>query len=428
MSELNQMTVAPLGYLKIFFRRKWLLLIPVFAGLILGICAGILLPKKYMSSTIILVEEGKTDNPLFDNLTVSTTIIQRINTIRESMLSWTSLAELVKRLHLDKNTKSQLDFEKLILGIQKNIIIKPRAQNIIDFSYIAKDPEEAQAVVKNTTDIFIEKNIATQNKETTDAIKFIEEQLRVYKGKIMSAEIAELQDQLNTLLLDSTEKHPMVQQLRGQIANKKEDLRKQNLEYTPGDTLKTETTNPVISQIKKTLDTMQPAGSSTKAVAGEDKDLYKVMLIDKLDNVMARDVQVNETIYNMLLQRLETAKITQRLQSSKEGTRYTVLDPPRIPLEPFYPNKILVAIMGLVLGLFVGVALVFLKEFLDNSFLDVQEAKEFLGVPLLGAISRIRTKDSIREEKIRQGWYTGLTLTSGILMVILAVFVTNLLK
>ena len=29
------------------------------------------------------------------------------------------------------------------------------------------------------------------------------------------------------------------------------------------------------------------------------------MLIDKLDNVMARDVNVNETIYNSLLQRLE---------------------------------------------------------------------------------------------------------------------------
>ncbi len=45
------------------------------------------------------------------------------------------------------------------------------------------------------------------------------------------------------------------------------------------------------------------------------------MVMDKIDTVMARDVNVNEAIYNNLLQRLETAKITQRLQSSKEGTQ-----------------------------------------------------------------------------------------------------------
>ena len=46
---------------------------------------------------------------------------------------------------------------------------------------------------------------------------------------------------------------------------------------------------------------------------------------------MARDANVNETIYNTLLQRLETAKITQRLQSSQEGTKYTIIDPPARP-------------------------------------------------------------------------------------------------
>ena len=108
---------------------------------------------------------------------------------------------------------------------------------------------------------------------------------------------------------------------------------------------------------------------------------------------MARDVAVNNQIYNTLLQRAETAKITQRLQSSKEGTRYTILDPPRLPLKPIKPNKILVTLAGIFMGVVSGSVLVFALEFLDKSFIDVEEANRFFGTPLLGAISRINTEN-----------------------------------
>jgi len=91
MAELNTDTMSFMAYLKMFFRRKELVIIPMLLGLSLGVCAGILLPKKFLSSTVILVEEGKTDNPLFSDLAVSSTVQQRMNTIKESMLGWTSL-------------------------------------------------------------------------------------------------------------------------------------------------------------------------------------------------------------------------------------------------------------------------------------------------------------------------------------------------
>src|SRR3989338_4766884 len=103
MLEFNEGALSPLSYLKIFFRRKKLLIIPSFIGLVLGICTAILLPREYESYTIILVEEGKTDNPLFDRLAVSTTVQQRMIGIRESIMGWYSLTELIKRLDLDKD-------------------------------------------------------------------------------------------------------------------------------------------------------------------------------------------------------------------------------------------------------------------------------------------------------------------------------------
>ena len=420
------------GYLRMFFRRKWTLIIPAFIGLVLGICLSIMLPKIYKSNTTVLVQEGKSDNPLFSNIAIASTMTQRSQEIRETILGWESLVKLVRRLHLDQNVKTSLEFERLILKLRKDITIDLREANIIDLSYATDDPLKAQAVVQNVTDIFIERNVSIQNKETSDAIKFIEEQLHVYLGKIKSAEIAQLKDKLNLLLIDSTEDHPMVKELRAQINQKMQELKKDDLQYSEDAKLSSDSTRPMIDQIQKTLDSIggdKTAADSAKAeVQGDDKDLYKVVLIDKLDNVMARDVNVNETIYNTLLQRLETAKITQRLQSSQEGTKYTIIDPPRVPLAPIEPNVPLIIMIGFFLGLAIGGSLILMFEFLDRSFLDVQEASEFLGVPLLGVISKINTEESLSEAKEMNRWILFWMLSAGALMVALTVMIHLFIK
>ncbi|MBP9853814.1 MAG: hypothetical protein KBD53_02975 [Candidatus Omnitrophica bacterium] len=412
-----------MNYLKVFFRRKEYILIPVFIGLIVGVCAGILLPKKYKSSTILLVEDGKSDNPLFDNIAVSTTVNQRLTTIRESMLGWNSLLELVKRLKLDKEVKTPQELEKLIIDdIRQKIDIELRGRNIIDLSYVGSTPEMTQAVVKNITEIFIESNVSIQSEETADAIKFIDEQLKVYRGKIKSAEIVQLKDELSTLMVDSTDQHPKVRGLKEQIRVKEEELKKENLEFSESEALDAQSTRPVIEEIRKALDNID--GGVTPAIslsqpenAAVDKDAYKLFLLDKLDDVLARDVGVNNSIYNTLLQRSETAKITQRLQASKQGTKYTVLDPPRMPLKPIRPNKILGALAGICAGLMLGIVLVFGLEFLDKSFIDVEDANRFFGTPLLGAISKINTETSIRRERERLIWLYSIVILLGILAI-----------
>jgi len=407
-----------MNYLKIFFRRKELLIIPTILGLAAGVCASVIMPKQYRSESVIMVEEGKSDNPLFGGIAVSSTMKQRLATLSESMLGWNSLKELVERLNMAREVRTTKGFEDLILGIRKRINIRARGRNIIYLSFVDKDPIMTQKVVETITDIFIERNKKLQDEETADAIKFIEEQLHVYKGKIMSAEIARLQDQLDELLVDSTEKHPLVRQFRERIDLKRKELHEANLEYTEPDRLAMESSSPLIESIQSALDNLEgravqasrPGTNPAQPAQAAEKSTVQLMLVDNLENVMARDGAVNEKIYNTLLSRLETAKITQRLQASKEGTKYTVLDPPRIPLEPFKPDKMMVSLAGMFGGLLLGFGIIFGLEFLDKSFLDVEEAKDFFGVPLLGAISKIQTQASLRKERERLIWAYFLTV------------------
>lgn len=426
----------PVEYLKILFRRKWLFISPIFAGLVLGIIACFTLPPGYESSSVILVQEEKLINPLIQGLAISTNTVQRMETIREQLLGWNSLVALTKRLDLTKNVKTQAEFEKLILGLRKNIQVKMFGPMLIRISYYGDKPAETQLIAQTLSDILVDENMRQQTKEATVAIDFIKEQLDVYKRKISESEVAELEEQLKALLVDSTEQHPLVKELRKKIEAAKLKLGPGEYTASGGDR---PMTTPSYEVIKKELDKLLAkddsdltASTSTAFASdsGEGNDpnaaIYKLMLMDKFDSVLARDMRVNENIYNMLLQKLETAKITQRLEASKEGTRYEIIDPARMPLNPVKPNKIKVIFLSLFLGACSGVGLVFGREFMDQSFLDIQDAKLTLDLPVLGAISRLTTQEEIDKERLKKKKVITITVSASVILIIIVMLIALL--
>jgi len=425
-------TRKPMDYLKIFFRRKWFFIVPTFAGLVLGIVACFLLPPKYESTTLIMVEEEKIMNPLIQNLAVSTTAAQRMQSIKEILLGWNSLVELAKKLNLAKNISNQANYEGLILSLRQSIQVQMQQPNIIKISYTGSNPQQTQLITKTLTEILVEKNMESQTKETDVAINFIKEQLAIYKRKIKESEIAKLGEQLKDLLIDSTEQHPLVKELRQKIAVAKKELdsgeyqvaaAEQQVSDATKEALKKELDKIINKEVQKATGSAAFAGETT---ADPNTSIYKLLLMDKVGSSLGRDMNVNESIYQMLLQRLETAKITQRLEASKEGTRYNVIDPPRLPLRPTKPNKIKVLFLGLLLGGFAGTGLVFGREFLDQSFLDIEDAKQNLNLPVLGAISRITTQEEIDKEKFLEKKWIRISLISGAVVIILSMLISLL--
>jgi capsular polysaccharide biosynthesis protein len=397
----------PLSYLKLFFRRKWFVIVPTAIGLTLGIVGFFLIRPEYESYTTVLVEEQRTINPLIQDLAVSSSVVQRLNGIREELLGWNSLSDLVKKLNLADKVENQEQYEDLMTKLRKKIQVQMSAANIIRLSYQSKDPNEALLVAKTLSDNFLAENLKTQTKETDLAIEFIKEQLQVYKRKIKESEVNDLEEQLAKLSVDSTEQHPMVRQLREKLNVAKKEL--ESGEYKVEEAKSQN--DPVRQALKQELTKMSggdSAGSApilgTEGMDDPNAAIYKLFIMDRIDSAQARDITVNQRIYDQLLQRLETAKITQRLEASKQGTRYTIIDPARLPLKPKKPQMIWV-IVGLFLGAGSGVGLVFMREFLDHSFLDIDDAKLSLELPILGAISRITTHEEIIKEGHRRiGW------------------------
>ncbi len=383
-------------YLQTFFRRKYLFLYPFILTVFIIVVLSFVLPKSFISTSIILIEEENVINPLISGLAVSTSVADRLRILRERILSWESLTELTRRLKLDTQVRSQLAYEELIKGIRKNIIVVPRGPQLVSISYQGRNPEKVQLVAKTLTDIFITKNQTAQTKETDVAVSFLEDQLNFYRYKIKGDEIKRLQQQLEELLVDSTPEHPLVKSLKARIAKLRETLDKDDVEISV-DSQKTKGKDMISLLLLKELQRDTPGENISSENLGQNSE--DIQLTRRITEGLPLDTTVNENVYSMLLQRLETARITQKLDSFKEGTMFTIIDPPRLPLRPVKPDPIKFLMLGILLGCGVGYGCIFLAEMVDQSFKNINDAKVELELPILGSITSIITEKEFNKRK-----------------------------
>jgi polysaccharide biosynthesis transport protein len=99
-------------------------------------------------------------------------------------------------------------------------------------------------------------------------------------------------------------------------------------------------------------------------------------------NLLKREVDTNRQLYDSLLERLKQVNVSSNLTTNN----LSIVDAAAAPLFPYKPNLQSNLIAGLGIGLFLGLCLVFLLEYLDDSIRFPDMVERVLGVPLMGVI------------------------------------------
>ena len=108
--------------------------------------------------------------------------------------------------------------------------------------------------------------------------------------------------------------------------------------------------------------------------------------------VLKREVQAQEEIYNLLLQRLNETGVTEQIRVGNTS----LIDPAEVPTVPIKPRQTQDTLVGLVLGLGVGLCIVWGLTALDTAIHTADDLKQDLGFPLLGSIARFRLPQAER--------------------------------
>lgn len=109
--------------------------------------------------------------------------------------------------------------------------------------------------------------------------------------------------------------------------------------------------------------------------------------------ILKREAESNRHLGDLLLNRLKEASMSSDLTS---GTNIRIIDAAEVPTQPINVRPALTLGLAGILGLVVGVGLVAFMGYLDNTLKTPDEAEEFLGLPVLGAIERFRRRRGAR--------------------------------
>ncbi|BCS95607.1 chain-length determining protein [Desulfoluna limicola] len=113
--------------------------------------------------------------------------------------------------------------------------------------------------------------------------------------------------------------------------------------------------------------------------------------------ILNRDVETYRHLYNALIAKIKEQTLSEEVQPVNVWTVEAAV-PPSSPVNMHRMRKLL---LGVLLGLFGGVGLVFFVEYLDNTVKSVEEAEDRFGLPVLGVISQMPPKEGRVEEVVK---------------------------
>ncbi|MGA8273801.1 MAG: XrtA system polysaccharide chain length determinant [Candidatus Sulfotelmatobacter sp.] len=178
-------------YLGVVRRRHLHFLIPFFLGWILVWGASWVLPPRYQSSTLILVEQPTMPKD-YVTPNVNDDLQERMQSITQQILSRTGLLHIIDQFNLYFSPSSQRSPDQKVDRMRKDIDIElVRNGNQItafNVSYSSRDPRVAQKVTSELTNLFINENLEVRQQQSEDTTKFLESQLEAARQTLSDQE------------------------------------------------------------------------------------------------------------------------------------------------------------------------------------------------------------------------------------------------
>jgi succinoglycan biosynthesis transport protein ExoP len=179
-------------YMGVVKRRHLQFLIPLFLGWAVVWGVSWVLPQRYLSSTLILVEQPTMPKD-YVTPNVNDDLQERMQSITQQILSRTRLLNIIDRFDLYSNPHSQASPDQKVDVMRRDIgidLVRDARNQITAFnvSYSSRDPRVAQKITSELTNLFINENLEVRQQQSEDTTKFLEGQLETARQALADQE------------------------------------------------------------------------------------------------------------------------------------------------------------------------------------------------------------------------------------------------
>ena len=174
--------------LRAMWQARWIGLAIAWVLAVVATAVVYLIPDRYEATARVYVDTQSVLKPLLQGLTVQPNVDQEVAILSRTLISRPNLHKLVRMTDLDLKVKTQEERDKLIDTLSKTVYIKGLGNNLYTIGFADPSPAQAARVVQSLLSIFVESGLTPKSKDTGQAQRFIEEQIKQYEQRLSEAE------------------------------------------------------------------------------------------------------------------------------------------------------------------------------------------------------------------------------------------------
>ena len=383
---------------KTLVRQKKLVLGIIGATLLLALLLTLFSSPVYRATTTLQVEREAAQIVNFDFLNTGDIRDTRdfYQTQFELIRSHTLIEKVIDKLQLTDDVIRQSLLGKiknmftpadavnsktaLANAISENLNIEPiKNSRLVNIHFDASSPEKAAEVANAIVAEFVSTNENRRLELTGGAQAFLQQRIQEAKLKLQESEKA-----LNAYAKDKTIIN--LDDKESNTSSHKIMRLSEELVKAESDAIIIET-DPArqgeLASARKRAELLRDALSEEekKALIYQDSRVTY--------NSLEREVETNQVVYQTLLQRLKEINVAGEAVSNN----LNIVDKALPPLQKFKPKLSTNLAFAGLLGLFLGIAAAFLREFMDDSVKDINELERETRLPVLGLIPAVNEND-----------------------------------
>ena len=186
--------------LALFQRRRWLILLPFFAGWLIVWMASWWLPSIYRSGTLILVEQPTVPQQ-FVVPNVAGKLQEHLQSITEQILSRTRLLHIINSLNLYVKERRNRTEDEIVEHMRKDIeieLVRDKNNELTAFNiyFSSRDRHVAQQVTNELSNLFISENLELRQAQSQNTTEFLESELEEARKNLadQEAKVREFKD------------------------------------------------------------------------------------------------------------------------------------------------------------------------------------------------------------------------------------------
>ncbi|GAA5185183.1 polysaccharide biosynthesis tyrosine autokinase [Acinetobacter kookii] len=290
-------------------------------------------------------------------------------------------------IYTQDQLKDTYNIEKMslpaaMLSITENYSVaeKGKLTGILGLNYQGQDKEHITKVLNSILVAYSHQNIERRSAETAQTLKFLEEQLPELKQQLDGAEreFNKFRQQYNTVDVTKESELYLTQsiQLETSKAELEQKLAEASAKYT--------SEHPVMEQMNAQL------GAINKKIGELNGTLKQLPDLQRRYLQLYREVEVKQQLYTALLNSYQQLRIAK----AGEIGNVRVVDTAVLPIEPIKPKKLIVLILSVFVGGFLGTLLALLRNMMHSGIKDSDQIENELDLPVYATVPRSPIQES----------------------------------